>query len=72
MSFALLPGMALRGPLHPDADTAREWLRQELLRREYRPNLVQRMQEWFQELLDEGAGRRRQSSEGSATRCCSG
>ena len=56
MSFALLPGVALRGPLHPDADTAREWLRQELLRREYRPNLVQRMQEWFQELLDKAQG----------------
>jgi len=56
MSFALLTGMAPRGPLHPDADTAREWLRQELLRREYRPNLVQRMQEWFQELLDKAQG----------------
>ena len=56
MSFVLLPGVALRGPLHPDADTAREWLRQELLRREYRPNLVQRMQEWFQELLDKAQG----------------
>jgi len=56
MSFVLLPGAALRGPLHPDADTAREWLRQELLRREYRPNLVQRMQEWFQELLEKAQG----------------
>ena len=56
MSFALLPGVATRGPLHPDADTAREWLRQELLRREYRPNLVQRMQEWFQELLGKAQG----------------
>ena len=56
MSFVLLPGAALRGPLHPDADTAREWLRQELLRREYRPNLVQRMQEWFQELLGKAQG----------------
>ena len=52
MSLALNTGAALRGPLHPDADTAREWLRQELLRREYRPNLVQRVQEWFQDLLD--------------------
>lgn len=51
MSLALLPGAVLRGPLHPDADTAREWLRRELLRREYRPNLVQRVQEWFEELL---------------------
>ena len=56
MSFALLPGAAMRGPLHPDADTAREWLRQELLRREYRPNLVQRMQDWFQELLGKANG----------------
>ena len=56
MSFALLPGTAMRGPLHPDADTAREWLRQELLRREYRPNLVQRMQDWFQELLGKANG----------------
>ncbi len=56
MSFALLPGVALRGPLHPDAGTAREWLRQELLRREYRPNLVQRMQDWFQELLGKAQG----------------
>jgi Domain of unknown function (DUF4129) len=56
MSFALLPGMALPGPLHPDADTAREWLRQELLRREYRPNLVERMQDWFQDLLAKAQG----------------
>ena len=52
MSLALLPGVAPRGPLHPDGDTAREWLRQELLRREYRPHLLERVQQWIQDLLE--------------------
>ncbi len=56
MPFALLAGVVPRDPLHPDADTARDWLRQELLRREYRPHLLERLQEWFRDLLGKAQG----------------
>lgn len=44
--------MILRGPLTPDPGAARDWLRAELSRREYRPSLLERVSDWFRDLID--------------------
>jgi Sec-independent protein translocase protein TatA len=40
------------GPLVPDPDTAHDWLRQELLKPDYQPSLVERLRDWFGQLFD--------------------
>ncbi len=53
--------MALRDPLHPDPDTARDLLRRGAAASASTSRTsCERMQEWFQDLLDKVAGRHRQ------------
>lgn len=41
-----------REPFLPDPGTAHDLVRAELFRREYQPSLLERVQQWFQDLLD--------------------
>lgn len=40
------------GSVRPDPREAHEWLREELLRRDYRPSLLKQVQDWFGSVLD--------------------
>lgn len=52
----LVPLLVPREPFLPDPGTAHDLLRAELYKREYQPSLLERVQQWFQDLLDKLQG----------------
>ncbi len=46
------PARAALNALYPSPGTARDWLREELSRREYQPSLSERFWHWVQDLFD--------------------